>query len=285
MDQGDKQDADPGREKAMALLNVALAREGYEAFYAEDRQCYLKHIATNKIAQPVPNPHRPFSATELKRRGDLIAYLDRCSEDDLIGEVLLPLLRQLGFHPITAAGHKDKALEYGKDIWMKYKLPTMHTLYFGIQAKKDKLDAAGDSKESNKNIAEIYQQVLMMLGHEIFDPETNSRVLVDHAFIVAGGEITKAAKNWLGRLRQLDENRLERSRWRVGHCLGAEQPATVAEVRLGHKEGGSCDPFTQEDAGRTPAAQLFRGHDPSLSASGPTVRRTLWKISRQVRAR
>jgi hypothetical protein len=58
----------------------------------------------------------------------------------------------------------------------------------------------------------------------------------------------------------------------------------VAEVRLGHKEGGSCDPFTQEDAGRTPAAQLFRVHDPSLSTSSPTVCRTLWKISRQVRA-
>jgi hypothetical protein len=38
----------------------------------------------------------------------------------------------------------------------------------------------------------------MMLGHEIFDPETSRRVLIDHAFIVAGGEITKQAKNWLG---------------------------------------------------------------------------------------
>jgi hypothetical protein len=32
---------------------------------------------------------------------------------------------------------------------------------------------------------------------KIFDPEHNKRVLVDHAFIVAGGEITKAARNWL----------------------------------------------------------------------------------------
>ncbi|SDY24753.1 hypothetical protein SAMN05421754_1004101, partial [Nitrosomonas sp. Nm58] len=46
--------------------------------------------------------------------------------------------------------------------------------------------------------AEIYNQVLMMLGHEIFDPEISRRVLVDHAFIVAGGEITKQARNWLG---------------------------------------------------------------------------------------
>jgi hypothetical protein len=37
-----------------------------------------------------------------------------------------------------------------------------------------------------------------MLGHEIFDPEIGKRVLVDHAFIVSGGEITKAARNWLG---------------------------------------------------------------------------------------
>jgi len=37
-----------------------------------------------------------------------------------------------------------------------------------------------------------------MIGHEIFDPETSKRVLVDHAFIVAGGEITKQARNWIG---------------------------------------------------------------------------------------
>lgn len=38
----------------------------------------------------------------------------------------------------------------------------------------------------------------MILGHDIFDPEIGKHVLVDHAFIVAGGEITKQAKNWLG---------------------------------------------------------------------------------------
>lgn len=38
----------------------------------------------------------------------------------------------------------------------------------------------------------------MMMGHEGFDPETSKKVLVDRAFIVAGGEITKQARNWLG---------------------------------------------------------------------------------------
>lgn len=199
MDQGDAVNEDEeGRPRALALLNATLAREGFEAFYGPDKQCYLRHLATNTIATPSPNPHRPFSATELKRREQLLAYLETASEDELIEEVLLPLFRQLGFHRITAAGHKDKALEYGKDVWMKFTLPTQHVLYFGIQAKKGKLDTAGSSRGTNANMAEIHNQVLMMLGHEIFDPEIGKRVLVDHAFIVAGGEITKAARAWLG---------------------------------------------------------------------------------------
>jgi len=65
--------------------------------------------------------------------------LDVISEDKLIEQILLPLFRQLGFHRITAAGHRDKALEYGNDIWMKYTLPTTRVLYFGMQVKKGKL--------------------------------------------------------------------------------------------------------------------------------------------------
>jgi hypothetical protein len=198
MEQSDAKNEGPERSSALAMLNGALAREGFEAFYAQDKQCYLRHAATNTIAVPGPNPHRPFSAAELKRRDQLLAYLETVSEDALIEDVLLPLLRQLGFHRVTAAGHKDKQLEYGKDVWMKFTLPTQHVLYFGMQVKKGKLDASGVSKASTANVAEILNQVTMMLGHEIFDPEIGKRVLVDHAFIVAGGEITKAARNWLG---------------------------------------------------------------------------------------
>lgn len=198
MDQGDAQNESAERKGALALLNAALVREGFEAFYASDNLCYLRHLSTNTIATASPNPHRPFSALEMKKREQMIAYLDQASEDELIEEVLLPLFRQLGFHRVTVAGHKDKSLEYGKDVWMKFTLPTQHVLYFGIQAKKGKLDAAGVSAAANVNVAEIHNQVSMMLGHEIFDPEIGKRVLVDHAFIVAGGEITKAARNWLG---------------------------------------------------------------------------------------
>ncbi|MES5483294.1 hypothetical protein QMZ05_11110 [Bradyrhizobium sp. INPA03-11B] len=198
MDVADATASDPDRTAALSKLNISLAREGFEAFFAPDHKCYLRHIGTGAVATSAANPHRPLSRDELQRRDLLISFLDKASEDDLIGEILLPLFRQLGFHRVTATDHRDKSLEYGKDIWMRYTLPTQHVLYFGLQVKRDKLDAAGMSKSGSANVAEILNQVTMMLGHVIFDPETSRRVLVDHAFIVAGGEITKAARNWLG---------------------------------------------------------------------------------------
>lgn len=81
---------------------------------------------------------------------------------------------------------------------MRYTLPTMHVIYFGLQAKKGKINSSGVTKGGNANVGEIHNQAIMMLGHEIFDPEVSRRVLVDHALIIAGGEITKQARNWLG---------------------------------------------------------------------------------------
>lgn len=205
MYKSDATEDDPERINALIELNKPLSREGFEAFYGSDNILYLRNIRTNNLIKPSENPHRPFTEDELKKRELLVNFLERCSEDELIEKVLLPLFRILGFQRITVAGHKDKALEYGKDIWMKFTLPTQHIIYFGIQVKKGKLDSSGMTKAGNHNIAEIYNQTTMMLGHEIFDPETNKRVLVDHAYIIAGGEITKAARNWLG--NKLDANK------------------------------------------------------------------------------
>jgi hypothetical protein len=127
---------DPSVATPSPWLTAILTKEGFEAFYGDDRHCYLRDVRTRTIGALQANPHRPLTVHERQRRKDLEGYLDRCSEDELIEEVLLPLLRQLGFHRITAAGHKDKALEYGKDVWMRYTLPTQHYLYFGVQAKK-----------------------------------------------------------------------------------------------------------------------------------------------------
>jgi hypothetical protein len=42
-----------------------------------------------------------------------------------------------------------------------------------------------------------------MLGHPIFDTETNRKHLLDHVFIISAGVITKAARNYL--IEQLDK--------------------------------------------------------------------------------
>lgn len=42
----------------------------------------------------------------------------------------------------------------------------------------------------------------MALGHPVFDPEVNRKVLLDHVFIISAREITRAGKNWL--VEQLD---------------------------------------------------------------------------------
>lgn len=73
MDVGDATDNDPDRSAALSKLNTSLAREGFEAFYAADRKCYLRHIGTGTVAAPTANPHRPFSRDEQKRR-DLLAH-------------------------------------------------------------------------------------------------------------------------------------------------------------------------------------------------------------------
>ena len=202
MDKADAMKHDPERAAALSKLNASLAREGLEAFYADDNCCYVRNRRTGAegVSEPVLN--RGLSTEERRRQERLEQYLDRASEDDLIENVLLPLLQTLRFHRVSVAGHTDKALEYGKDIWMKHQLPTGHWLYFGLQAKKGKLDAAG---KSNANVAEVLNQTFMMLGHEVFDPDINKRTLVDHAIIAVGGEITKQARNWLG--ERLDHSR------------------------------------------------------------------------------
>ncbi len=196
MDIADSTETDPDRKAALTELNASLSREGLQAFYANDNRCYIRNTKTGDIGRPGPVVDRALSKDEVERRARLTAFIDGASEDELTEKVILPLLQALRFQRISIAGHKDKAMEFGKDLWMKYRLPTRHWLYFGLQVKRGKIDASARSK--NENIAEVHNQITMMLGHEIFDPDINKKSLVDHAIIVAGGEITKQARHWLG---------------------------------------------------------------------------------------
>src|SRR3546814_2156740 len=93
MDRAEAVDEPPDRPAALAMLNAALQREGFEAFYGEDGLCYLRHVKTQTVASATMNAHRPLTRAETEKRGRLASYLDTASEDDLIEQVLLPLFR------------------------------------------------------------------------------------------------------------------------------------------------------------------------------------------------
>ena len=196
MDPADYTEEDPERQSALAELNQTLTREGLEVYYGGDHRCHLRNTRSGDHSEAGPVTDRALSEEESDRSRRLEEYLDVASEDSITETVVVPLLQTLRFQRISVAGHRDRAMEFGKDLWMKYRLPTGHWIYFGAQVKCAKLDASARTK--NENIAEVHRQLTMMLGHTIFDPDINKKRLIDHAIVVSAGEITKHARHWIG---------------------------------------------------------------------------------------
>ena len=195
LDEVDYQKRGLNRDAAREDLNRILHRDNLEAFFDAAGRAHLRNTNTSVTSASSNVQARPLTQAEIERRKRLEGFLDTASEDEFIEELLVPLFRHLGFLRVTATGHRDKTLEFGKDLWMKYQLPTGHYIYFAAQVKKDKIDAAG--KELNKNISGILAQVRMALDHPIFDPEANRKHLLDHIYIISANVITKQARSLL----------------------------------------------------------------------------------------
>ena len=84
MEQADALNEGSERPQALVLLNKGLAREGFEAFYAEDRKCYLRHIRTKSVVSTAANPHRPLSSLESKKRA---MWISSCRHNRLCSNV------------------------------------------------------------------------------------------------------------------------------------------------------------------------------------------------------
>lgn len=163
-----------GRDRAAAAreLSAELERDNLELFADQAGRYQIRAIDGGaQTAEPLRR--RVWTPAERRRREELTEYLTEATEDDLIEKVLVPMFSQLRFSRVSAAGHHDKALEFGRDLWMRYRLPTGHYIYLGAQVKKGKLE------------------------RPVLDPETNRKSLLDHVFIICSGKITKQAKEWL----------------------------------------------------------------------------------------
>jgi hypothetical protein len=195
------QDDNLDRADALAELNKALSRDSLVAFLDSSGKCHVRNDGSGVVSSNLPKRPRPLARDETAQRDRLAQFLDEASEDEFTTVVLVPFFQRLGFHRVDALGHREKTLEFGKDLWMKFQLPTGHWLYFCAQIKKVKIDAQGVSEG---NVAEVLNQARMAFGHEIFDPDLNKKVLLDHLFIISASVITRAAKSWLA--SRLDQN-------------------------------------------------------------------------------
>lgn len=187
-------EGDCDRNTALVELNSALARYGLVAFLDKLGSCHLKHDGTGASPAKIPQRPRALTADELAQRERLEHFLDEASEDEFTSVVLVPFFQRLGFFRVQASAHVEKILEFGKDLWMKFQLPTGHWLYFCAQVKKVKIDAKG---VSGGNITEVLNQARMAMDHAIFDPDINKKVLLDHLFIISASDITRQARAWL----------------------------------------------------------------------------------------
>ena len=88
--------------------------------------------------------------------------------------------------------------------------------------KREILDAKAGAGDTNTAI--VLSQPLMDLDREIFDPDINRDVLIDHIYIISAGEITKAAKNWLG--GKLDASKRKR------FSLWTEQKSSITPPKF-----------------------------------------------------
>jgi hypothetical protein len=187
-------------ELALADLNKLLSRSGLAGYLDASGRCHVRNTGTGVNASTMPQHPRPLSREEINQRRTLNAFLDGASEDEFTERLLVPLFQRLGFHRVSAVGHKEKTLEFGKDLWMKYQLPTGHWIYFCAQVKREKIDASAVG--ATNNVAAVLAQARMAIDHPIFDPDANRKVLLDHVFLISAGEITRAARTWL--VGQLD---------------------------------------------------------------------------------
>jgi hypothetical protein len=186
---------------ALANFNKLVQRAGLVAYLDDSGRCYLRSAGTGMSSASFSQRTRPLSQEELAQRQKLADFLDTASEDEFTEKVLVPLFQRLGFHRVSPSGHTEKALEFGKDLWMKYQLPTSHWIYFCAQIKRDKIDASGAG--GNNNVATVLNQARMAIDHPIFDSDTNRKVLLDHLYLISAGEITRAARTWL--VEKLDQ--------------------------------------------------------------------------------
>ena len=109
-------DTDHDRDAALSDLNGILNRHSLVAFLDSTGHCHLRHDGSGVMSNQFPQRPRALTIEEKLQEQRLNDFFDSASEEELTQVVLVPFFQRLGFFRVNATGHKDKLLEYGKDL-------------------------------------------------------------------------------------------------------------------------------------------------------------------------
>jgi len=162
------------------LKEVDLHSELLEKF-AEEIDTY------NQLFQMVLMPIDDFH---------LLRILRSLKEDELINNVVVPMLEEMGFKCATSVAHHGPG-ELGKDIKPFY-VENIFGIreYYAVQAKALKIHSKSGKKG---HVNEVIDQMKTALRMPFIDPTDNSEKKIDHFLIITSHDITADAR------RQIEE--------------------------------------------------------------------------------
>jgi len=113
----------------------------------------------------------------------------KLSEDELVDQVLVPLLRQMGYQGVFK--YHGGAGEKGKDIVFSQSHPLGGRKNYAVVAKAVKL--SGQAKVNTGTAAEIVMQVRQCFGSNYTNPTTGEQEKIRECWVISSKSISKEA--------------------------------------------------------------------------------------------
>lgn len=219
----------PKQSAAEGLKNITVLREKYPfvpilVFSEHAEEHWLqqaKNIGANELIRKPPmitlnyfNTILLPQLTEITKQFDVLDFrafrnqLLKLSEQDLINNIVLPLLRKMGYQGVSPIKHHGPG-EFGMDVLPFYKIDEFsERIYYSVQAKVGDIVSRASSRN---NITSVLNQAETALKKRFLDIDNAART-VDKVFIVTSGKLSPDAKT-------IVHDRLEGNR-RVGFIDG-----------------------------------------------------------------
>jgi hypothetical protein len=160
--------------------------------FEEGESIDLHSILLDKFSEEIETYNQVFQMLVMPLGSiDFTSILHSLSEDELIRDVVVPLLEELGFRSVTSITHHGMG-ELGNDIKPFY-LDNAFGLreYYSVQTKAVKIHSKSGKKG---HVNEVIDQMKTALTMPFIDPSDNSEKRIDHFIIISSHDFTPDAR-------------------------------------------------------------------------------------------